>query len=234
MSRDTGMGAGPDAGPPRGGFEDAHGYRTLGEAARAFFAHRGPRLIAAKVAAAWLSRATAGRPTWKEIPVAAAALAWWPLQEWLAHKHLLHFEPREVRGRRLDPLVARAHRTHHEEPRDVAYILLPVEVLAAAIPINAALWHLICRDRRVAATGMATYATAALVYEWTHFLVHTGYAPKTALYRRIRRNHRNHHYLNERFWLGFTWPEVDRWLGTEPDPKTVSRSPTARNLHDLA
>jgi hypothetical protein len=215
-------------------FEDAHSYRTLGAAARAFFSHRGPRLIAAKVAAAWLERAFAGPPTLKELPVAAAVFAWWPFQEWLAHKHLLHFEPREMGGQRVDPLVARAHRTHHEEPRDVAFILLPVEVLAAAIPINAALWHLICRDRRVAATGMASYATAALLYEWTHFLVHTGYAPRGRFFARVRRNHRNHHYRNEAYWLGFTWPDVDRWLGTEPDPKSVPRSATARNLHGLS
>lgn len=61
--------------------------------------------------------------------------------------------------------------------------------------------------------------------------MHTGYKPQSERFGRIRRNHRNHHHYSEHYWLGFTVPEVDAWLGTEPHPKAVARSPTAKNIH---
>lgn len=213
--------------------DDAHHVRTLSQAARAFFARPGPRMILGKVAASWAYRAKLGPIRKAEIPLALAVAAWWPLQEWLAHKHLLHLEPFEVGGTRIDPEFARAHRAHHREPRDIDNTLLPLAVLKSAIVANTALWSLLVRDRRLAATGRAVYSTAALVYEWTHFLVHTAYKPRSEFFARIRRNHRNHHYKNEGYWFGFTFPAVDAWLGTEPDPRSVPRSATARDLHGL-
>ena len=70
-----------------------------------------------------------------------------------------------------------------------------------------------------------------MVYEWTHYLVHTDYKAKHALYRTIWRNHRLHHFKNEHYWYAVTSPGIaDRVLGTYPDPQTVPTSPTARNL----
>lgn len=214
--------------------DDGHEITTLRGAAKAFFSCRGPQAIAATVAATWLERLRLGPPRWAELPVAAAVMAWWPLQEWLAHKHLLHLEPFELFGVEIDPAFAATHRAHHREPRDIRNTLLPLSVLGVAIPVSHALWRMAFRDKRLSATGAATYATAALLYEWTHFLVHTGYKPRSAFYARIRRNHRNHHYKNEAYWLGFTLPHVDAWLKTEPDPRSVARSPTARDLHHRA
>lgn len=214
---------------------DAASIRTYGEALRVFFSRPGPRLMAKHAAATWAGRLLLGPPSLTELPVAAAVVAWWPFQEWLAHRYLLHLRPRRLFGRPFDPIFARRHRAHHRDPRDVDLALLPVEVVEAGVPLNLAFWAFAgLGSPRRAATGAATYATMALLYEWTHFLVHTGIEPKSDFYRRIRRNHRMHHYRNEDYWFAFTWPDVDRWLGTEPDPAAVPRSPTAMNLHGLA
>ena len=209
--------------------------KTLREAARVFFSRRGPRLLAKNVAATWAVRACLGPPSITEIPGIASVVAWWPFQEWLFHKYLLHLEPRVRNGRKLDPLFARRHRAHHREPDDFDLTLLPVEVLRAGIPASyvIALATSLGSPRR-AASAAATWATMMLVYEWTHFLVHTGYRPKSEFFRRVRRNHRHHHYHNESYWLSFTFPDVDRWLQTEPNPKSVPHSETARDLFGLA
>jgi len=214
---------------------DGERIETLAEAARVFFSRPGPRAIAKQAAAAWTVRACFGLPRPSDVAICGAVVAWWPLQEWLAHKHLLHAKPRRVLGREVDPLFARAHRAHHRDPRDVDGTLLPLEVIRKATPVNVAFWFLASGGNvRRAATGVAAYSTMALVYEWTHFLVHTGVKPKGPFFRRVRRNHRFHHYRNERYWFGFTYPDVDRWLGTEPDPRSVPRSETAMLLHGLA
>ena len=177
---------------------DGQRIETLRDAARVFFSRPGPRLIAKQAALGWAVRACLGPPTITELGICGAVVAWWPFQEWLAHKHLLHIEPREILGRRVDPLFARKHRAHHREPRDVDLTLLPPEVIRAAIPANLAFWVVVTgASPRKAATGIAAYSTMALLYEWTHFLVHTGVKPKSRFFKRVRRNHRFHHYRNE-------------------------------------
>jgi sterol desaturase/sphingolipid hydroxylase (fatty acid hydroxylase superfamily) len=70
-----------------------------------------------------------------------------------------------------------------------------------------------------------------LSYEWCHFLIHTPYRPRRRYYKAIWRNHRLHHYKNERYWFGVTSVVGDRVIGTDPDQRAVQRSPTARSLH---
>lgn len=208
--------------------EDATALRTLREVAREFFSRPGPRLIATAATVTWGLRALAGKPALGDLAAAVGVFAWWPLQEWLAHRYLLHYEPRREGD---DLYVARKHRAHHRAPESVPTILLPVGVIAGAIPVSAAFFWLALPSRRTALTAMAAYSTMALAYEWTHLLVHTGVQPEGAFYARVRRNHWLHHFRNENYWLGFTLPWVDTLLGTEPDPRAVPQSPTARDLY---
>ncbi|MDQ3036623.1 MAG: sterol desaturase family protein [Myxococcota bacterium] len=218
---------------PRGEGTDAESIRTLREALRVFASRPGPKLIATTAGTMWALRATLGPPGLADVAAAGAAVAWWPFQEWLMHKHLLHMEPRKVFGLDFDPLFARKHRAHHRNPKDVDGTLLPPSVIASAIPGASAAWLMLIGPRRAAVTAMATYSSMALFYEWTHFIVHTGVTPKTAYGKRVRRSHRLHHFRSEQQWFGFTLPEVDTWLGTDPDPASVPRSKTAMDLHGL-
>ncbi len=73
-----------------------------------------------------------------------------------------------------------------------------------------------------------------LGYEWTHYLIHSDYKPKTRFYRAIWRNHRQHHFKNEHYWFTVTSSgTADRVLGTYPDLASVETSPTAKNLHAI-
>jgi hypothetical protein len=206
---------------------------TYRAALRVFFSRPGPRRIAATAASCWLARAALGPASPGEVALAASVAAWWPLQEWLMHRHLLHLEPRTIGPWTFDPIFAKRHRFHHQHPSDVDGTLLPVAVIEAAIPAASAALLLLSGPRRRTVTAMATYSTMALVYEWTHFLVHTGIRPEGGYFRKVRQNHRLHHFRSEHHWLGFTVPLVDRWLGTDPDPASVPRSQTATDLHGL-
>ena len=200
---------------------DLREIRTLGEAARAFFSRPGPRRLAAQAAGAWIARAFCGPPSVTELPVVAIVLAWWPAQEWLAHKLILHSERESIPG--ISPVAAR-HAAHHVEPHDLDLTLLPVSVCEASLPAAVAFWAIAgLGSPRRTATGVATYATLALLYEWTHFLVHTSYRPRSRYFRKVRRYHRLHHALDEKAWLGFTWPRIDDLLGTAPDPRERAR-----------
>jgi hypothetical protein len=76
----------------------------------------------------------------------------------------------------------------------------------------------------VAGTGLVFHLLLAFHYEWVHFLVHTHVVPRTALYRRLWRNHRLHHFKNDHYWFGVTMLSGDRLLRTAPDPAKVPKA----------
>jgi sterol desaturase/sphingolipid hydroxylase (fatty acid hydroxylase superfamily) len=86
------------------------------------------------------------------------------------------------------------------------------------------------RSLRPALTGFATAMAALTVYEWTHFLIHSAYRPKTALYRTVRRTHQLHHFRNEKYWFGILTPVSDVVLNTYPEKGEVPASSTAKTL----
>jgi hypothetical protein len=214
--------------------------KTLGAAAREFAPKWSPRMIAVAIAVALALRIAIGDFGWPDAVAAAAMLVVYPFGEWAIHVYLLHLRPFEFRGRRIDLPTARAHREHHEQPNDLTMILLGptelAELLLLAVPAVVALGSLIVS---LAAgpvpigpivTAVLTGYVAVGIYEWTHFLIHTAYRPRSRYYRTIWRNHRLHHFKNERYWHGITQNVSDRVLGTNPEQSTVRRSRTARTL----
>jgi Fatty acid hydroxylase superfamily len=213
---------------------------TLAAARREFARKRSPWMILAGIAVLAVARVLVGDFSWRDAVAATAALAIYPFGEWAIHVYLLHMRPLTIRGRRIDPPAARAHREHHGQPNDLTLILLePKEVaqlLLLAVPVTVALgWGIVSLIAGPVPIGallsaaLADYA-AIFVYEWTHFLIHTAYRPSSRYYRVVWRNHRLHHFKNEHFWHGITNNLSDRVLGTNPDQRTVPRSRTARTL----
>jgi hypothetical protein len=212
------------SGPP------ADSPRTPGEALRVFYRHGSPRILTAALVLALAARvAVSGWSLWDLLPV-ALLLVFWPIQEWLIHVFVLHWKPRQVLGRTLDFLVPREHRAHHRDPWNHEILFIPLPAFLYSLPLLVALWLAIMPTTALALTGIAGHLALALHYEWIHLLIHTRVQPRTAFYRRLWRNHRLHHFKNERYWFGVTRLEADRLLGTDPEPGAVPPSPTARTL----
>ena len=203
---------------------------SLREAFARFMRFRSPRLLVPAALAALATRL--GLRGWRrrDVGIATAILAVEPFTEWIIHVGLLHFRPRDVAGRRIDPLVARKHREHHADPKDAELIFIPMEVLRLSIPASLVGWFLGERNVRTAMTGVATSLAMLTAYEWTHYLIHSEYRPRHRPYRGIWRAHRLHHFRNEHYWFGVTMHGADRVLRTFPERDAVPVSPTARTL----
>ncbi len=212
----------------------------LGHARREFLRHESPWALAAGIAVLAVIRIIVGDFTWRDAVAVAAMLAVYPFGEWAIHVYLLHAKPLVIRGRRIETVAARAHRAHHQTPNDLAQVLLywwqAAFLMLVAVPLTLALGALIVT---VAAgpvplgallSGALAGCCMVFVYEWTHFLIHTAYRPRSRVYRTIHRNHRLHHFKNEHFWHGITNNLSDRVLGTNPDQRRVPKSETARTL----
>ncbi len=214
--------------------------KTLAQARREFARKRSPRILLAGIALLAATRVAVGDFDWRDVAAVALALAVYPFGEWAIHVYLLHMRPWKLRGRRIDAAPARAHREHHESPNDLSMILLaPAEAAAllllavpVAVGVPALLVGLVAGPVPLGVALSAALAdyVAILVYEWTHFLIHTAYRPRSRYYRSVWRSHRLHHFKNEHYWHGITQNLSDRVLGTFPDQRDVRRSGTARTL----
>jgi hypothetical protein len=231
---DDGLTAAPDAVPRRN-----PSVLTLGDCWRAFIHRPSPPLIGAGITAAIVLRVVLGHFDWRDAVVAAGVVALTPPVEWLIHVYLLHAKPIRLGPLRHDLLAAREHRAHHRAPAVLDGVLIPVyavwvflamiagTVALVSFPIH---WVLGGDQAAHAATGLVMSYLILGAYEWSHFLIHTPYRPRSRYYRAIWRGHRLHHYKNEHYWFGVTSTVADHLLGTAPDQRAVARSDTARTL----
>lgn len=205
---------------------------TLPDAVQEFLRHPSPWLIGATLVAAVTARILVGDWQYTDALVPVAMLAVFPFFEWVVHVFILHWRPKRVGRLTLDPLLAREHRAHHVDPRNIPLIFIPWKALGWVLPGAVAIAVFGFPRIGLGLTFLTFLTVLGLAYEWTHYLIHTDYKPKTAVYKSVWRNHRNHHYKNEHYWFTVTSAgTADRVLGTYPDPSTVPTSPTAKNLH---
>ncbi len=234
------------------GAEIAAEIRTLGQAMAWFRRFGSPRVIAAglvlAVAARAVSAATAAAggsgpafSRWDLIAV-LTVLALTPFVEWFIHLLILHRRPITVASLTIDPGIG--HREHHRNPATINWVLLRGVDAALFQVINAAVVVVVVAGPMALAgnpigsamvgpvlSGVIMAVVGLAHYEWSHFLFHTAYRPKSRYYRRLKSNHRLHHWRNERYWLGITSNLADRLLSSYPAGRSaVPLSPTAKTL----
>jgi sterol desaturase/sphingolipid hydroxylase (fatty acid hydroxylase superfamily) len=216
------------------------GVLALGDCARAFWSQPSPPYLLGAVLIALAARLAQGGWSWRDLVMVIGLIAVTPFVEWAIHVYMLHSPPFNLFGRRVEMLTAREHRAHHEAPGVLDGVLLPVYGVLIFLPLIALAnwgmsfpiaWVLGGPRLAYATTGVLTSFTILALYEWSHFLIHTPYRPKGRYFKAIWRNHRLHHFKNERYWFGVTSTVGDRVIGTLPDQQTVPRSPTARSLN---
>lgn len=210
-------------------------HLSLVDAGREFWRHPSPWAIALTFTGALAARIAVGDWQLTDIMLPALMIASFPVFEWIIHVVILHWRPRSAGRFTLDPLLARKHREHHREPRKLELIFIPSPTLLWLMPATVAAPLLVFSRLGLGLTFLVVLTALGLVYEWTHYLIHTDYKARTGVYRSIWRNHRRHHFKNENYWFTVTTTgTADRVLGTYPNQETVSTSPTVKNLHGAA
>ncbi|MGH3517662.1 MAG: sterol desaturase family protein, partial [Haloechinothrix sp.] len=171
---------------------------------RAFWRHPSPWLIGTTLVAASTARFMVGDWRWTDALVPVIMIAAFPLFEWFVHVCVLHAKPRKLGSMTIDSVLARKHRAHHADPRDVPLVFIPWQALLLLLPLYTAIALLAFPRVGVGLTFLTVVALLGFGYEWTHYLIHSNYRPRSRLYKAIRRNHRLHHYRNEHYWFTVT------------------------------
>jgi hypothetical protein len=205
---------------------------TLSDAGREFWKHPSPLMLGVMLVTALIARVIVGDWQFTDVLVPLVMLALFPFFEWIIHVFILHWRPKRLGRLTIDSLLAKEHRAHHVEPRSIPLIFIPTKSLLWVIPLTVAIAVFAFPGLPMGLTYLVFISMLGLGYEWTHYLIHTDYKPKSRVYRAIWRNHRQHHFKNEHYWFTVTSSRTaDRVLGTYPDQATVATSPTAKNLH---
>lgn len=199
-----------------------------------FWKHPSPYILSTYLLAAVVGRVLAGPGEWWELLLPVGLIAIMPVVEWVIHVFILHWKPRRIAGIKIDPLLSRKHRAHHRDPRAIPLVFIPWQVELTLGPLGLLVAWAVTPTWTAAFSLLVANLVLLSAYEWTHYLLHSDYRPKSRWYRSVWRNHRLHHYKSEHYWFTVTTAATaDRLFGTYPDPATVPTSPTARNLHGL-
>ncbi|MFI5717239.1 sterol desaturase family protein [Nocardia sp. NPDC051750] len=215
--------------------DEAHARRTrltLRQVLRGFVRAPSPWVILTLLAGAATARMLVGDWRITDALVPVLMIAAFPFVEWIIHVCVLHWRPRTLGRWRVDSLLARKHREHHADPRRSELVFIPWQTFLWLLPALLVIAFLAFGRPGLALTFLTGVGVLGLVYEWTHYLVHTDYQPRGAVLRAVRRNHRLHHFKNEHYWFAVTTAgTADRVLGTYPDPARTPNSPTVKALH---
>jgi hypothetical protein len=205
---------------------------SLGTAWRSFWRAPSPWMISTFLVAAIVARALVGSGSRWELLIPAGLIALFPAIEWVIHVCILHWRPRRLGPVEVDSLLARKHREHHADPRDMPLVFIPWPALVWLLPAYVLVAWLATPTITSMLTLLVSVYGIKFGYEWTHYLVHSDYRPRSRWFRSVWRNHRLHHYKNEHYWFTVTTAgTADRLFGTYPDPSAVESSPTVRSLH---
>ena len=212
--------------------------RTRWETAAAFVRMGSPRLLIFATLFTLVARLLVAQWGWIDLLLVAITVTLTGFVEWAIHLYLLHCPVDSFRFTKIGTGVS--HRQHHIDPPDLNHlvlyakdaalflVILTAGTAAWSVPLTALAGQKLLPHFLTAL--LAGYA-GLLHYEWVHLVSHTKYRPTNRLHARLARNHRLHHYRNERQWLGVTSNLGDRVLGTLPRSKSdVPLSDTARNL----
>ncbi|WP_206051902.1 sterol desaturase family protein [Nocardioides ferulae] len=205
---------------------------SLRQAWRSFWRHPSPWLLTTGLVGSVAARFSVGGGAWWELAVPAGLVALLPVVEWVVHVCILHWRPRRVGPVTVDPLLSRKHRAHHADPRAIPLVFVPWQVELWLFPAYVGVAWLVMPTTPSMLTLLVSVFAIMSGYEWTHYLLHSDYRPRSRWYRAVWRNHRLHHYKSEHYWFTVTTAgTADRLFGTCPDPATVPTSPTVRALH---
>ena len=164
--------------------------KTLGGAVREFARRHSPWMIGGAVLALVAIRVLIDEPlTWRDAVAVATMAVVYPFGEWAIHVYLLHAKPITLRGRTFELPTTRDHRYHHRHPNNLFTLLLNAKELAellllavpAVVVVGGLVVGLVAGEVPWGALVSGAICGYVLVgvYEWTHYLIHTAYRPRS-------------------------------------------------------
>jgi sterol desaturase/sphingolipid hydroxylase (fatty acid hydroxylase superfamily) len=148
--------------------------------------------------------ANIGLPLLGSLTAVAAGLALWTLLEYGIHRFAFHgFLP---------------HYQHHDDPKDLKYIVSPLWLSGGTSLLLFALLRIPAGSWARSGLTLAAIIAGYLFYEGLHVRIHANEAGGPWL-RELRKRHYYHHFADERYCYGVTTPIWDHVFGSYPQSR---------------
>jgi sterol desaturase/sphingolipid hydroxylase (fatty acid hydroxylase superfamily) len=187
-----------------------------------FFSHISPITIVViwlPFAGYMLARGILERPaavSWLFIPAAfLIGLFLWTFSEYMLHRFLFHFVPRNAWQERIVYLF---HGVHHHQPQCKTRLVMPPVVSIPLGVIFYLLFNLVLGwlgSPHWAAPMLSGFAIGYLIYDLTHYASHH-FPMRSGWAKYIKRYHMMHHYKTPDARYGVSSPIWDFVFGTKP------------------
>lgn len=188
-----------------------------------FFTHIHPAVIIAVWLPLCLVALVSGIVTWPagvsplEIPLAfLAGLFFWTFTEYILHRFVFHYRPRNERQRKI---VFLFHGVHHATPQDKTRLLMPPVVSLPMASVIYLLLYLVVG--KVFGLSYWVYPMVSgfslgyLTYDLLHYATH--HLPmRGRISKYLKRYHMLHHYKTPYARFGVSSPLWDIVFGTKP------------------
>ena len=164
----------------------------------------------------WRSaRPNQGIGWWHVLTSFAIGLLIWPLVEYLLHRFVFHFSPKNP-SERMKRVLFLMHGVHHAQPREKSRLVMPPVV---SIPLAAIFYALflgvvgsLLKLPNYVDGIFAGFMLGYVIYDMTHYSLHH-FSFKGEYFVKLRRHHMAHHFKthNQRFGVStWFWDDVFR------------------------
>lgn len=138
--------------------------------------------------------------------IAFLGLLFWTLAEYVLHRFIFHFRPRNHFQERISFLI---HGIHHDDPQDARRLLMPP---VAGIAIAAVFYAGFYLSMGITYCNpfFSGFILGYLAYDYTHFAVHF-MRPKSKFMQALKHNHMQHHFVSPELRYGVSnmfWDHV--------------------------
>jgi sterol desaturase/sphingolipid hydroxylase (fatty acid hydroxylase superfamily) len=139
----------------------------------------------------------------------ALGLAVWTATEYVLHRFIFHYIPKQKWALRLHFIF---HGVHHDFPRDKMRLVMPP---SASIPLAIlfySLFALLIKDKASLHAFFPGFLIGYLIYDMLHYAMHH-HNFKSGLMKRVKQHHMLHHYQDATKGFGVSsaiWDKVLR------------------------
>jgi len=145
----------------------------------------------------------------------AAALFIWTLVEYLLHRYIFHFKPKNPTQEFIEFII---HGNHHEDPNDPSRLVMPpVAAIIIAIPLY--LLSRMALGPVLVHPFFGAFLIGYLIYDYTHYAIHH-FRPRTRFGKMVKQNHMAHHFVGHHSRWGVSSPLWDYVFGTIEEAKS--------------
>ncbi|MBD2841054.1 sterol desaturase family protein [Erythrobacter rubeus] len=165
-------------------------------------------------------------------PLAAAGLTAvgvlsWSLFEYIAHRHIFHWDPDWLPAKRM---MFAIHGNHHVQPADHLRNLMPPVV---SVPVGLLIWGLSYMVAGGAGTWFCLgFMSGYVAYDVTHYACHQ-WPMRGPIAKIVKQHHMRHHFVANNANFGVASIFWDKVFGTQID-SVAGRSHVAENADHLA